>query len=380
VQSTFPNTPGGVLDPLGVPVVSGLGFDRGLFDNRKINETSLEIDLARYVGFHVGYRYTHRTIELLGEGFDIDPVTGDRTSANEPEAGFQNYKLPEHTALGGLWIQPSGALRFMFDAELSSAGVRNHTFDPGEGGEIATDFDVTGITTFTRITPRHQQQYRGRVTLQPERHVNLGASVNILEARNSLSDIAYRFHNRYYSFNAGINPNDRILVDLAYSYQDYLQNDLICFSYGTRGAITPGTTPGLLTPGDCPQSGGLPAVTSYLGAIGDYDNQSHFGSVMLRVKPVSRLTLSAGYSIISNNGGFTRLNALTPTGPTQFNYHRPLAAVEIELLGGLALKGSYNYYGYNEKGSSADVFGSGGPTIPRDFHANDGTIGLRYTF
>jgi hypothetical protein len=118
----------------------------------------------------------------------------------------------------------------------------------------------------------------------------------------------------------------------------------------------------------------------YFATLGDYNSQVNFGSIMLRFKPVKRVTASAGYSIVNNDGGFTVLNALQPTGPTQFNYHRPLASLEIEMVKGLALTGGWNYYDYNEKGSSADVFDSGGPTLPRDFHANTGTIGLRYSF
>lgn len=369
IQSTFPSTPGGVLDPLGVPVVLGQGIDHGLFNMTKSNETDLELDVGRHAGVNIGYRYTYRRIQLNGEAFDVDATTGERDFANEAEGGFDQFKIPEHAAIGGVWFQPSSMFRVMLDAEAASAGITYRTADVG-----ATPTEVTGFTTFTRITPRHRQQYRARATFQPERHVSVSGSLNINEQRNSLTNLNYRFHNRYYSFNADVSPNDRILLDVAYTYQDVLQNDLICFV----ASGTPATGGFLGTA--VPLAGVCPFDPAYLTTLGDYNNQVHYGSIMLRVKPVKRVTLSTGYSIISNDGGFTQLNALQPTGPLQFNYHRPLAALEIELAKGLALKGGYNYYGYNEKGSSADVFGSGGPTIPRDFHANNGTIALRYSF
>lgn len=368
VVTTFPT--GSVLTPLGTPTLAGTGLVRGLFNQIKMNETNFEFDFTRHLGVRVGYRYTHRRIQLNGEAFDIDTNTGERDNPNEPgEGGFDQFKIPEHTAIGGLWFQPSSMFRLMLDAEASSAGITYRTGDIG--GTITT---TTGLTTFTRITPRHQQQYRARATYQPQQHVSLGATLNITEQRNSLQDIQFRYHNRYYSFNADVSPNDRILLDLAYTYQDYLQNDLICFV--ASGAPATGAFPGSAVG----ISGACPLDPTYLGVTGDYANQVHFGSAMLRVKPVKRVTLSAGYSIVSNDGGFTQLNALQPPGLLQFNYHRPLAALEIELAKGLALKGGWNYYGFNEKGSNANLFGSGGPTIPRDFHANTGQVALRYSF
>jgi len=41
---------------------------------------------------------------------------------------------------------------------------------------------------------------------------------------------------------------------------------------------------------------------------------------------------------------------------------------------GVALKGAWNFYDYNEKGTQP------GATLPRDFHANTGTVSVRYAF
>lgn len=351
---------------------AGSAITRGLFTKTKLNETDLEFDLGRFAGVTIGYRYTHRDFLVNGEAFDIDTATGERLDPNEgpSDSGTDHFKMPEHTAIGALYFRPNERFRVNFDAEASSAGITYIT-----DGEVPGTFDTfTGLTTFTRITPRHQQQYRARATYQPQRHVSLSANLNIWEQRNSLQDIQYRFHNRNFGVNADISPNDRVLVDLAYNYQGYLQNDLICFV--ASGAPATGSFPGLAV-----GSAGLCALDpTYLGVPGDYGNKVHFGSAMFRVKPVKRVTLSAGYSLISDNGTYTQLNALIPSGPTRFNYHRPLAALDIDVAKGLGFKGAWNYYDYNEKGSNADIFGSGGPTLPRDFHANTGTISLRYSF
>ncbi len=370
--STTPGTTAGTAS--GAPTTTAAGQIEGLFLDTKQNETMLEFDVGKHAGVNIGYRYTHRRIHFSGQGFDVDPVTGERSIPTEAEAGFDRFEIPQHTGIGNVWFQPSSKFRVNADAELSSAGISFHTFDPTT--TPVTDFSITGLTTFTRITPRHEQQYRARATFQPHRYVAMTAGLNIWEQRNSLSTIQYRFHNRNYGFTASVTPNDRIGVDFGYNYQDVLQNDLICFVASGTPATGSFPGPAVASAGACPF-----VAAPYIGNGGDYTDQTHFGSVMLRVKPVKRATLSAGYSIIHNDGGFTQINALQPFGPMKFEYHRPLAALEIDLLHGLALKGSYNYYDYNEGSSAANLFGVGsGPTFPRDFHAHVGTLALRYSF
>jgi hypothetical protein len=349
------------------------GVSQGLFLDTKLNETMLEFDAGKHAGVNIGYRYTHRIIHFSGQGFDVDTTTGEPVISTETEAGFDNFTIPEHTAIGSAWFQPSSKFRISADAELSSAGISFQTFDPTT--TPVTDFSITGLTTFTRITPRHEQQYRARATFQPARHVAMTAGLNIWEQRNTLSSIEYHFHNRNYGFTATITPNERIAIDLGYNYQDILQNDLICFV--ASGTPATGSVLGSAIAG----AGACPFVAApYLGTGGDYTEQTNFGSAMLRVQPVKRLTVAAGYSVVHNDGGFTQLNGLQPTGPLKMEYIRPLAAVTIDMLHGLAIKGSYDYYDYNEGFSAANVFGSGGPTLPRDFHAHIGTIALRYSF
>jgi hypothetical protein len=380
LQTTLPVAPA-TPNPVGAATVTNTFLARGLFQDTQQNQTELEFDLGRWTGVNVGYRYTHRHIRHLEEAFDTDAgLSDDRVSANAGDAdiGFDDFTIPQHTAIGGIWIQPSSKFRLNFDAELTSSGIR---FIGNDNGTVVAD--VTGITTFMRISPRHEQFYRARATFQPMRNVSASASIGDNEQRNSLTDIQYRMHNRNAGFTLDVTPNDRLLVDLAYNYNDWMQNDLICFVYGFTAPVG-GNTPNLTGSGPCLTD------PTYLGNVGSYANQSHFGSLMLRVKPVPRVTASLGYSIVANDGGFFNTNpspvglvtppptrftsAGQPIGPLQFNYHRPLAALEIEMTKGVALKGAWNFYDYNEKGAQP------GPTLPRDFHANTGTVSLRYAF
>lgn len=369
--TTTPGTTAGTATGPATTVATGIS--NGLFLDTKMNETMVEFDIGRHAGVNIGFRYTHRIIDFTGQGFDVDPTTGERISPVEVEAGFDKYTIPEYSGIGGVWFQPSSKFRINADVDLSSAGIDFQTFDPTT--TPVTNFSISGLTTFTRITPRHQQQYRVRATFQPQRHVTMTASANIQQQSNNLSTIEYSFHNRNYGATANISPNSRISIDVGYNYQNYLQNALICFvASGTPATGSfPGTAVGAA--GACPF-----VAAPYLGVGGDYSNQVNFGSVMVRVKPIKRVTLSVGYSIVSNDGTYTQTNGLQPTGPINMMYQRPVGAAEIDMLHGLALIGSYNYYDYNEPGSNTTIPGSGGPTTVRNFHANTGTIGLRYSF
>jgi hypothetical protein len=370
-------TPGsGAGTPTGPATTSGIGagVTQALDLDTKVNEVTIGFDVNKHVGFDIGYRYTHSIIFFSGQGFDVDTTTGEPVVPIEAESGFDRFVIPKHTGLGSVWFQPSPKFRVSGDVEFSSAGISWHTFDPTT--TPVTNLSLTGDTTFLRITPRHEQQYRARATFQPQRFVTVTAGLNIWEQRNTLTSIDYHFHNRNYGATAVISPNERIAFDLGYNYQNILQNDLICFV--ASGSAATGSTPGSAVGG----AGVCPFVASpYLGTTGSFSDKTQFGSAMLRVQPVKRVTIAAGYSIVHTDDGFTQLNSLLVTGPTKFEYIRPLGAVTIDMLHGIEIKGTYDYYDYHELGTTDLVFGgANGPALGRNFHAHIGTIGLRYSF
>jgi hypothetical protein len=91
-------------------------------------------------------------------------------------------------------------------------------------------------------------------------------------------------------------------------------------------------------------------------------------------KPVKRVTTNLGYNLMSTGGSTLILNPNQGTlGPLAINYHKPFAAVGIDLAKGWRFNTTWGYYGYNEKSSP-------GPVAARDFHSNQATLSLRYSF
>jgi len=91
------------------------------------------------------------------------------------------------------------------------------------------------------------------------------------------------------------------------------------------------------------------------------------------VKPASRVTLQAGYSITSVGGQTPQFNSLQPFGSLQYNYHQPLGLVTVDIGHHFYWIAGWNYYQYGEKSFA-------GPTDPRYFHANNATFSLRWAF
>jgi hypothetical protein len=323
---------------------------RFLKQDLKSNQIELQADLERFLGVRLGYRYRHRTIadqELQAvtstyyptlpaacAGLPTPCVISTATSGDEAEV--ESFDFPEHTGIFGLWFRPTAKLHVNFDTELTSSA------------------DI-----ITRVSPRHQQQYRADFSYAPQAWITFGANLNLLERRNhdAGADILYDGHVRNAGFNVMIAPNDRIGVDAAYNYTGFLQNANVCFTGQNTGVVS------------------TPCVfgTGLLETLGNFDSTTHFGSLALRFKPVSRLSLALGYGITDNDGNILRLNALQPFGTLRSRYQQPLASVGIGVTKELTFNAGWNYYQYNEN----DFVG---PTAPRYFHANITTLSLRYAF
>jgi hypothetical protein len=66
-----------------------------------------------------------------------------------------------------------------------------------------------------------------------------------------------------------------------------------------------------------------------------------------------------------------------PLGPQAINWHKASAGIAFEVAKGFQFRGLWSYYDYNSK---EEVQGGLRVVTPRDFHANVGTVSLKYSF
>jgi hypothetical protein len=68
-----------------------------------------------------------------------------------------------------------------------------------------------------------------------------------------------------------------------------------------------------------------------------------------------------------------------PLGPQAINWHKAHFGIAFDVAKGVQFKGLWNYYDYNSK-DEVPSLSLLRVTAPRDFHANVGTVSLKYTF
>jgi hypothetical protein len=294
----------------------------------KRNQTDLAWDISKKVGARIGFRYGNRVFNHFN---DYQPEDED------------HFVVNEYTELLGFWARPTHALRLNFDLEHTNYN-----------------------NVVVRMAPRKESRYRFQTTYTPRPWAVIGGSINILQDANADAFTRYVGHNQNYGITASLVPRERLGVDLAYNYNNVIQNALICFNdTPPAGVVLPFVSNAASCAANDPANPLL--ADSY------YTNHTNFGMGTVRIKPTKRLTANLGYSITSVDGSTPQFNVLQPLGSLQYKYQQPVANLSVDLGHRLAYNMGWNYYQYSE-GSFV------GPTAARYFHANTLIEALRYSF
>jgi hypothetical protein len=391
--------------------ISTLLAERTYYNTAKLNWTS------RRLGAYVGYRYGRR--ELTGAPVGDSPTLNSYFSIGvdtpgEIDAPRNITKINEHTALVGVVLRPTIKLRINTDLELLSAD-----------------------NAFTNVGPRNQQRVRANATYAVNHWASVTGGVHFIETRNSFGASAnsspdanpanpnlfpttgastvpgaygHKDHWRYFTVGATLHPNRQFGFDFGWTYLDQLINSATCVPLtGLDATATPALCNGF-------NKGGLPLVQ-------DYQERTNSGYANLTFRPVHRVTLLLGYELTSTAGHNRWLlpggsdgsgsllvtgdifgnspplvgNPITPCpsasaavalgcafpGPfadaplsQALNWHKPTLGVAIDFSKSFTFKFNHSYYDYNEK----ETQGLPLVTLPRNFHANNETISLKYAF
>ena len=310
------------------PTVTNAVAQQSFNQSWKRNQTDLVWDASKYFGGRIGFRYGDRVFFQV-----VDFTTGDE----------DRIVTHEFTPLLGFWAKPTANLKLNFNWE--------HT---------------NNDNTVVRIGPRKITSYRVQANYTPRPWAVIAGSINLWDASNADTLIEYHGHNRSYGITASITPRQRFGFEFAYNYNSYQQNALICFNDSDT------TLSVVANAGSC-TTNGYNDPSNPLLTNGFYTSKTNYGMALVSLKPASRVSLQAGYSITSVGGETPQFNALQPSGSLLYNYHQPLANVSIDIAHNISWKASWNYYQYGEKSFV-------GPTDPRYFHANNATFSLLWAF
>jgi hypothetical protein len=382
----FPLTPGAPVsiggNPNGIPTPNYFGL------KDLTNNVTATWDGSSRTTFSLTYRYNSH---VISEGIPHDAPLA-----------------PGETTNGTVTIHQNGGI---FYAAMRPSERWNVN---GSIGLLYAD------NAFTPITPRQTQTYRLHTLYRLKSWGTISASYNDVEHHNNTNNtgtasaagpIEHVDHSRVFGLGATLSKNEHYGLDFNYSYSDVYASTNICYSAGTTantaGAASPSGTA-------CP-GGTVRGATYYMfGPVKDFmDAPTQYGTVSVHYSPNSKLRSNFGYTISSVNGSRFYNDARDVAGSLVSSYQSPFVNVAYSVRKNWIWNAQYNYFGYGEGGPSGAPYcttsttlpvpgtpapvvacndpslaglqtgltiSPAGETTPRNFHANNMTLGMRYEF
>jgi hypothetical protein len=323
------------------------------------------------------------------------------------------------------------------NAPLAVGATSNGTVTINEDGGIfnaavrpTANWNINGTAevlyadnAFTPVGPRQTRHYRVHTMYRPRPWATISGAWNDLERHNNTNNnqsaiaagddpyegpIDHVDHSRVASLGAVLSPNEHYSVDFNYAYSDVYAATNICYDNGATPTL-PGTA--------STNSSGAPNVCAGVYTRGSttqladwfardfMDAPTQYGSLALSFSPVKSIHSDIGYSISSVNGSQFFNDARAVNGSLNSTYQSPFLSLAWTVRPGWIWKTEYNYYGYGEGGPSGPQYcststsltsavvpctslpyptglteSSAGLSAPRNFHANNVTVGMHYEF
>ena len=297
---------------------------------------------------------------------------------------------------------------------------------------VTDNWDINGTVeamyddnAFTTMSPRQLRHYRVHTKFRPAKWADFTATYTDMERHNNTQNTGVvspygQLNHVDYSRTAGLSgmlsPNDHLAIDFDYVYSDVYTATNICYTNQDSGFLTGNVSPyfagaASLTstgaPSTCVTSATNSTPTQWLGRAFMSAPTQH-GSFGVDVNPNEKVKYGLGYRISSVAGNQFFTDARAVNGSLNSKYQTPYLNVAYTMHPGLIWKAEYNYLGYGEYGPSgaqnctltsvavvtaANIVpcasmsvstgmneGTAGATAPRDFHANNITLGFHYEF
>jgi hypothetical protein len=320
-----------------------------------------------------------------------------------------------------------------------NGGIFNAALRPTSNWELnGTVEALYDDNAFTPVGPRQTRHYRVHTMYRPKPWATVSGAYNDLERHNNTDNnqasvaaaaaaatatspsglpydgpIDHVDHSRVFSLGAVLSPNEHYGLDFNYAYSDVYAATNICYLNGSPTSGTSTSLPGAVASATatlCPgvYARGSTTILSDWGPAKDFmDAPTQFGSVALSMSPVKAIHSNVGYRISAVSGSQFFNDARAVNGSLQSAYQSPFVNFAWTVHTGWIWKAEYNYFGYGEGGPSGSPYCStstsatativpcnssvltgptgltespAGLTAPRNFHANNVTIGMHYEF
>jgi hypothetical protein len=316
-----------------------------------------------------------------------------------------------------------------------NGGIINAAMHPTNNWDLSASFEAAyNDNVFTPMGFRQLQHYRVHTIYRVAPWATVTGAFNDIErhnnTNNNAADVAlyassggksgeayfgpldHVDHVRMVSFGTEMFPNDRYGLDLDYTFSGVYTSENICFQGVAYllpgGAVAPGvaTQSGVLCGGVTPGHG----ANNVLYLDRQFMNApTQFGSVALALSPSPKFRYNLGYRVSAVSGSRSFSDARDVNASLVSTYQTPFVSAAWTVHPGFIWKGEYDYFGYGEGGPSGAKYCNAnaalavgtpsapgvlcssvpytaingpayGATLPRNFHANNVTLGFHYEF
>jgi hypothetical protein len=293
---------------------------------RYVNTIEGDYQINNAVAFHIGYRYTHRKVEVMGYDvtFTSAPSPTNPNNLNETEENSTN------TLIAGMKIKPLKNWVVFWDVEHGQADnvftrVENYRF---------TNFRVRSRLTLNKFTLNLSVVTKDNENPSgPSATVPLPANV----------DYVTNVKNRFYSGSVDWEPLANLSFSTGYTYRNLT-------------SYTPIVFPVQVSP---------PTTTIYWYGFSQFFMRDHYAYFDVSAKPVKRLSLYASYRISRDKGQGNRISPVIPnTFPTVPNgginvfqniigsypmqFKTPEVRAAIRITRNVDWNVGYQYYNYKD--------------------------------
>jgi hypothetical protein len=296
-----------------------------------------------------------------------------------------------------------------------NGGVFTFAMRPTANWDINGSADVAyADNAFTSIGQRQLQIYRLHTLYRPrswatvtgsfsarERHNNTNNNIDSVVAGdvNYNGPIDHVDYNRIGSLGLVMLPNERYNFNFNYSYSDVYSATNVCYASGASATVAGAAQV---------MSSGAPnlCVGNTTWFARDFMHApTNIGSAAITGNFTNKVQANVGYMISALNGSRFFNDARDVNGSMISTWQMPFFNVNYTMHPGLVWKAEYNFYGYGEGGISGAPLcstatsptavitpcatsplptgrniGPAGATSPRNFHANNVTLGVHYEF
>ncbi len=366
------------------------------------------------------------TANYFGQSFVTNNLTGS-WDVNDRTRVSLTYRYSDHKIGQGV---PHAGTIVMNDPVSGTVEITENGGILNAAYRVTSNWDVNGSVevayadnAFTPMTPRQFRQYRFHTMFKPKTWATVTGVFNDRERHNNTNNnqeavasgdaeyygpLQHEDRFRIASVTAVLAPNEHYGLDMSYSYTSVYTATNVCFTPGSAATL-PGTATltGSGAPNICPGIFARGSTTQLVDFFAREfeDAPTQFGSVSVHLSPVDKVRTSLGYRVSAVSGSRFFNDARDVNGSLVSTYQSPYANLAFSMRPGLIWKAEYNFFGYGEGGPSGPQYcstsvsatasvvpctslpyptglteASSGLTAPRNFHANNVTLGVHYEF